>query len=179
MADSLREALAWLAEQWSRYGRMDPLDPWTAHAADLRALLVAHPEPEPDPRACPDCGRPDHPEHWCGQRTRLPNETATACERALRAEDALARLYRDFAPTDPPAPEGAVRVRIAVAVDAEGEWDSAGASAYYQESVAAYDARREMGGDPSRLRLSWVEAWVPRPEAEQVVEGRVEEDGAE
>lgn len=92
---------------------------------------------------------------------------------ALSAE--LARLYRDFAPTEPPAPEGAVRVRIAVAVDAEGEWDSAGASAYYQESVAAYDARREMGGDPSRLRLSWVEAWVPRPEAEQVVEGRVEE----
>lgn len=160
MADPLREALAALAEQWARFGRGDPLDPWTAHATDLRAVLAAHPERTGGLPSCVRCRgtgtdpvRIDHDPDWCRD-----------CGGSGVGE-----------PAEPPVPEGAVRVRIAVAVDAEGEWDSAGASAYYQESVAAYDARREMGGDPSRLRLSWVEAWVPRPEAEQVVEGRVEE----
>lgn len=147
MADPLREALAVFIARWEARG--GDADEYTR----LRALLAAHPEPEPDPRACPDCGRPDHPEHFCGVTTPEPVE-----------------------PAEPPAPEGAVRVRIAVAVDANGEWEADGGSELYEEQSAAREVRRMMGGDPSRLRLSWVEAWVPRPAAEQVVEGRVESE---
>lgn len=164
MADPLREALAALVKRWGDYG---------ANASDLRRLLAAHPEPEPDARACPDCGRPDHPEHFCG--VGRPPQHASSRDVQWPAGGALCPE-----PAEPPAPEGAVRVRIAVAVDADGEWAADGYSGgiygAYHDGTAAEAARgRLLVGDGARL--SWVEAWVPRPEAEQVVEGRVEPEG--
>lgn len=149
MADPLREALAALAEQWSRFGRGDPLDPWTAHAADLRDLLAAHPEPV----RCRACG---------GSGLRLnASGYREPCEGC------------DPEPAEPPAPEGAVRVRIAVAVDAEGDWSASGRSGHRGKNAAT----KALYAVNLPARLSWVEAWVPRPEAEQAVEGRVAPEG--
>lgn len=71
--------------------------------------------------------------------------------------------------THTPAPDraGFVRVRIAVIVGVDG-WASGGGDGYPAEEAA----KRMLEEVPS-ARLTYVEAWVPRPEAPAVVEGEV------
>jgi hypothetical protein len=67
----------------------------------------------------------------------------------------------------PPDRAGFVRVRVAVIVGVDG-WASGGGSGFPAEEAAA--TMRE--GVPS-ARLTYIEAWVPKPAAPETVEGEV------
>jgi hypothetical protein len=71
------------------------------------------------------------------------------------------------ADTDAPDRAGFVRVRIAVIVGVDG-WASGGGDGF-----PAKEAAKRMLEEVPDARLTYVEAWVPRPEAPETVEGEV------
>ena len=72
-------------------------------------------------------------------------------------------------PAEPPA--GMVRVRIAVAATAD-RWSAVGDDDQSDEESVRFATMR-LDPEKDLARLSWVEAWVPRPEDPEVVEGEV------
>lgn len=132
-----------------------------------------------------------------GGPTPCGNCTACALVDALRALDMdrdgepslpereaarLREAWGDLAPrpetpepTEPPA--GMVRVRIAVAVLDGERWCAHARRSRVDDGAADADvALCGVSASPvgrGSARLSWVEAWVPRPEAAAVIEGEV------
>lgn len=69
----------------------------------------------------------------------------------------------------------AVRVRILVAVDDKGNWAAYGVGD--QEECADHTYCQARGEFPTGCRYHWIEADVPLPEAESMIEGDVTDDG--